>query len=94
MRKKSSKKPTNAYGRSRRCFKETEAEKTLQSLRDAIRGRSRRCFKETEAEHLLGIDRFAALAAVAAVSRRLRRDSFITTNLRSIGPQSPLFQGD
>ena len=36
-------------GRSRRCFKETEADCGFRDILDRPFGRSRRCFKETEA---------------------------------------------
>ncbi len=59
--------------RSRRCFKETEAASGLFQAMSEPESRSRRCFKETEAaaDHLR--EECPDRAAVAAVSRRLRR---------------------
>ena len=60
-------------GRSRRCFKETEAEDDAVDAITGLQGRSRRCFKETEAVVLEHGMKVCEGAAVAAVSRRLRR---------------------
>ncbi len=60
-------------GRSRRCFKETEAAQPRSERCHRAGRRSRRCFKETEAVKTNQVCVIPADAAVAAVSRRLRR---------------------
>ncbi len=60
-------------GRSRRCFKETEAGWNKHRECSKLQRRSRRCFKETEAVVVRAEVSGSLGAAVAAVSRRLRR---------------------
>ena len=61
-------------GRSRRCFKEPEAA-VKWSRQVERRRRSRRCFKEPEAEFRKLILGDIGHAAVAAVSKSLRREA-------------------
>ena len=81
-------------GRSRRCFKEIEAEYGHLLARNRRGGRSRRCFKEIEAAMTLLPPCHAQGDAVAAVSKRLRRPAGTTLFGKFAATQSPLFQRD
>ena len=61
-------------GRSRRCFKEIEAECNSHQRQRGLPRRSRRCFKEIEAGQWWRRAKRQRHDAVAAVSKRLRRD--------------------
>ena len=80
--------------RSRRCFKEIEAGRGQRPPRARPHRRSRRCFKEIEAELLFILLYRNPLDAVAAVSKRLRRERPVLSDSFFRRTQSPLFQRD
>ncbi len=82
------------WSRSRRCFKETEADSTRMVHRlyskAAVAAVSRRLRRRIRTASIFSI----RAAAVAAVSRRLRRSDEPGSPSMTRLPQSPLFQGD
>ncbi len=81
-----------AVGRSRRCFKEPEADKTRPLLTENIGAAVAAVSKSLRRKSLGLWNSMVCWAAVAAVSKSLRRILLKFSGGTSCQPQSPLFQ--